>query len=248
MIIEGAEPFFYPGGRTGVLLIHGFTGVPAELTLLGRSLQRAGFTVLGVRLAGHATSPRDLARMGGEDWLDSARDGYALLSGACEEVFVCGHSMGGLLALLLAAEKRVAGLVSLAAPIFIAPEQGAEHLPAREYCDGVCVPKARRHMKDVPPAVNETYREMPLVAVHELIALIERAKEALPRVTAPAFILHSLDDHTAAPESAIYIAKYLGSHAKRLSWLEDAGHLLPLTNRREDVFRKVTGFINTYKR
>ena len=39
MIMEGAEPFFLPGGRTGVLLIHGFTGLPAELLLMGKYLQ-----------------------------------------------------------------------------------------------------------------------------------------------------------------------------------------------------------------
>ena len=55
MILPGAEPFFMPGGKKGVLLIHGFTGLPAELLLMGQHLNKAGFTVLGVRLAGHGT-------------------------------------------------------------------------------------------------------------------------------------------------------------------------------------------------
>ena len=105
MIMEGAEPFFLPGGSTGVLLIHGFTGLPAELVMMGRYLQQRGCTVLGVRLAGHGTTVEDMSHMTAEDWLDSVRDGYAVLRGSCEHIFVAGHSMGGLLALLLAAEK-----------------------------------------------------------------------------------------------------------------------------------------------
>ena len=80
MILAGAEPFFMPGGKRGVLLVHGFTGLPAELLLMGRDLNARGYSVLGVRLAGHATRAEDLACTTGEDWLDSVRDGYALLS------------------------------------------------------------------------------------------------------------------------------------------------------------------------
>ena len=53
MITSGAEPFLLPGGSKGVLLIHGFTGSPSEMILLGNYLYRQGYTVLGVRLAGH---------------------------------------------------------------------------------------------------------------------------------------------------------------------------------------------------
>ena len=108
-----------PGGKKGVLLIHGFTGLPAELLLMGEFLNKQGFTVLGVRLAGHGTTVEDMSHMTWEDWMDSVRDGYALLSGYCEDISVIGHSMGGLFALLLATEEIVSHVVTLAAPIFI---------------------------------------------------------------------------------------------------------------------------------
>ena len=178
MIMEGAEPFFLPGGSMGVLLVHGFTGLPAELSMMGEYLQQRGCTVLGVRLAGHGTTVEDMSRMTAEDWLDSVRDGYALLRGSCERVVVAGHSMGGLLALLLAAEKAgkdtgLAGVISMAAPIYIAQERGIGLLPPRSVSVGVFVPKARRRLKNVPPAANHTYRKMPLISVHELLDVID---------------------------------------------------------------------------
>lgn len=131
MIIKGAEPFFLPGGPHGVLLIHGFTGMPAEMLLLGRYLQEKGFTVLCMRLAGHGTTPEDMAHTDAADWFDSVCDGYAILSGCTEKISVVGHSMGGLMALMLSAQKEIYRTVTLAAPIFIAEERGLQFLPSR---------------------------------------------------------------------------------------------------------------------
>ena len=102
MIIEGAEPFLLRGNKIGVLLIHGFTGSPAELLPLGIFLNHEGFTVLAVRLAGHGTSERDLLRTNCGDWFNSVLDGYAMLKNFCDKIFVIGHSMGALLSLKLA--------------------------------------------------------------------------------------------------------------------------------------------------
>ena len=39
-VIEGAEQYFWQDGKKGVLLIHGYTGSPAELKLLGEYLNK----------------------------------------------------------------------------------------------------------------------------------------------------------------------------------------------------------------
>ena len=226
-----------------MLLIHGFTGLPAELLLLGTFLQERGFTVLGVRLAGHGTSEEDMSHMTDEDWMDSVRDGYAILSGLSEEISVVGHSMGGLFALLLATEEPIARVVSLAAPIVIAEERGIRFLPPREASVGIFVPKARRRLKGVPPVVNHTYRKMPLISVHEMLDVIQRVKKFLPQVTAPTLILHSRQDHTAAPESAEYIYEHIASEEKEIHWLEGFGHLLPIEEGREEIFRRTAEFL-----
>ena len=79
LVMQGAEPFFFPGGPTGCLLIHGFTGTPREMRWMGEYLSKKGFTVLGVRLAGHATSPEDMRRSSWRDWVASIEDGITLL-------------------------------------------------------------------------------------------------------------------------------------------------------------------------
>jgi len=244
MILPGAEPFFMPGGKKGVLLIHGFTGLPAELLLMGEYLNRQGFTVLCVRLAGHGTTVEDMSHMTWADWMDSVRDGYALLSGFCEDISVIGHSMGGLFALLLSTEEMISHVVTLAAPIFIPEERGLAALPPREACYGGYVPKARRRLQNVPKAANRTYRKMPLISIHELVDVIEKTKGDIERVTTPLLIMHSRDDHTAAPVSADYILSHVKGPA-RIVWLEHSGHLLPLACERDIVFEKAAAFLQS---
>lgn len=243
MIIEGAEPFLLPGGSHGVLLLHGFTGMPPEMRLLAQSLHRAGHTVLCPRLAGHGTSPEDMAHTGAEDWHDSAADGYALLSGITRRISVVGHSMGALLALRLAAEKRVASIVTLAAPIFIDEGRGMKHLPPRSECIGRFHPKLRSHLRDVPEFCKVTYDKMPLVAIHELVGFIERVKALLPKVSAPLLLVHSLHDHTAHRRSLSYIYDHVSAAHKEVLWLVRSGHLVMLDAERAIVFRRMAEFL-----
>ena len=242
ILIDGAESFQLVGGEVGVLLIHGFTGNPAELRLLGEHFNRAGFTVHCPRLAGHGTNERDLMRTTRHDWFQSALDGLAAL-GACKKIFVVGHSMGGLLALKISLAHKIDGLITLAAPIFIDEGLGVENLPPREFCSDACIVRPRRKILDVPPAANNVYQKMPLISVHELVDLIDEAKNFLPTVTAPILIMHGEDDHTAQPRSARFIMDAVGSKIKRVAIVPNSGHLLPLTEERDFVFDVATNFL-----
>lgn len=71
-VIAGAEAFAFEGGETGILVCHGFTGSPFSMRPLGEACHRSGLTVVGPRLAGHGTSPEDMARTGARDWIASA--------------------------------------------------------------------------------------------------------------------------------------------------------------------------------
>ena len=151
MIIKGAEPFLKLGGDTGVLLIHGFTGTPADLSLLGEYLNAKGYTALAPRLTGHGSSAKTLENTTAETWMDAVRDGYAILKGAAKRIYVVGHSMGGILALILAAEAEIAGIVTLAAPITVAKERGISLLPPREVARGMFCPKRKKDWWAFPP-------------------------------------------------------------------------------------------------
>ena len=244
-MIEGGQSFFMKGGSSGVLLVHGFTGLPAELFLLGEFLNRQNFSVLCMRLAGHGVDENNLMRTTKDDWFNSVLDGFYILHGACEKIFVVGHSMGGLLTLKLAAEKNLSKIVTLAAPIFIDDGLGLKNLPPKEFCGNACIVQPRKKLNDVPQAANEVYKKTPLISVHELVELIDDAKKFLPTVTAPILIMHGEDDHTAQPRSARFIMDNVGSPIKKIVTVPNAGHLLPLDENRDFVFDEILNFLRS---
>jgi carboxylesterase len=59
--------------RTGVLLLHGLTGMPSEMRPLERHLRRLGCIVDVPLLPGHGATHRELLATGWRDWVEGAR-------------------------------------------------------------------------------------------------------------------------------------------------------------------------------
>lgn len=245
-MINGGEPFFMKGdGSSGVLLVHGFTGLPVELFLLGEHLNRAGFNVLCPRLAGHGTCEEDLMHTNKNDWFNSVLDGFFILRSVCEDISVVGHSMGGLLTLKFASEHKISKIVTLAAPIFIDEGMGLKNLPPKELCGNACIFTPRKKLDDVPPAVNNVYDKTPLVSVHELVDLIADVKNILPKITTPILIMQGEEDHTVQPRSARFIMDNIGSKSKKIVTVPNAGHLLPFAEHRDFVAEQTLDFLRS---
>ena len=105
-----------------VVLIHGFTGVPAHFRPLGALLNKHGYTVVAPRLAGHGTSVADLAATRGRDWIDSARQAAIDVSDH-ERIHLVGLSMGGLISLLLAEQTRASSVTTVNSPVIVRNKQ-----------------------------------------------------------------------------------------------------------------------------
>ncbi len=119
---ENAEPYLLVpdnANEIGVVLVHGFLASPAELRAYGEKLAALGYPVIGVRLRGHGTSPWDLRDRNWEEWLDSVRRGFEIISAFADHICVVGFSTGGALALRLAAEQpeNLAGVVAVSVPV-----------------------------------------------------------------------------------------------------------------------------------
>lgn len=241
MFVAGAEPFLLTGGRSGVLLVHGFTGSPAEMKLLGDHLHQQNYTVLGIRLCGHATDVADLNKTNWKDWYASVLDGYYLLKGLCDEINVVGLSLGGLLTLKLASNLPVNKIVTLSAPIFLYDKR----LPfihiykmIRPYV------KMPRKKYSVPAQYSLGYNKTPVKSLLSLLGLIEHLKTTeLPKIKCPALIVQSTAEHTVQPHSAEFIFDNINSATKEIFWLQKSGHIVVLDNEREKVFAKVAEFL-----
>ncbi|BBB91774.1 MAG TPA: alpha/beta fold hydrolase [Methylomusa anaerophila] len=239
-ILRGAEPFLLPGGRRGVLVVHGFTGSPSEMRLIGEYLHQQGFTVLGPRLCGHGTTPEEMSRTAWQHWYSAVEDGYHYLAGMCDEVLAVGLSMGGLMVLKLSSEYEVGKTAILSAPIYIA-ERRLRLLPVyrmfRDY-----VSRKRKRIAGIDDVYSVTYDRTPLRSLTSLLDFIKQVDRLLPAITTPSLIVQSLTEHTVRPESAQHIFDRLGSKDKKLVWLKKSGHVITLDVEKEQVFNEVVQF------
>lgn len=112
--LDANYPQFNKGGKTGVLVLHGFTGSPLEMQPAVDFLKEQGHTVYQVRIAGHGSEPENLNLTNYKDWYESARYGYFVLKRNCEKVFILGESMGGATALTIAGLNDADGVILMA--------------------------------------------------------------------------------------------------------------------------------------
>ena len=105
-VLPGAEPFYLKGSDTGVMLIHGGGGgTTADMRELGQFIhQETGYTVLAPLLPGYGTTKEDLAETTYEDWINAVKQNFLELKSEVKKIFVVGHSMGGVLTLILGSE------------------------------------------------------------------------------------------------------------------------------------------------
>ncbi|MGA9422733.1 MAG: alpha/beta fold hydrolase [Rhodanobacteraceae bacterium] len=257
--------FFYEGGRQGVLLIHGLTGTPTEMLLFGKGLQRAGFSVHGMQLAGHCGNVNDLLGSGWRDWYASVEAAAMQLRRRVDHLFVAGLSMGALLSLLLAAEH----------PQWV---DGVGVLGATFRYDGWSMPRIGRLsfmlplLKRAGFASKRSFIEQPPyglrderirarvsaamldgdsaaagLAVHpwhslaELHTLAARVRRRLPQVHAPCLVAHATEDDIAHVRNAHLVAARVAGPVELLL-LDDSYHMITLDRQRRLLSSRAVEF------
>jgi carboxylesterase len=235
--------FFFEGGPTGCLLIHGFSGSPPEMRPMGEYLAAKGLTVRGVRLAGHGTTAEDMARTGWRDWVASAKAGLRELEARCEQVFVAGLSMGGLITLHLAAHHSPAGIVVMSAPAYLT-DWRLRFLPLAQYFIRWVTPDIESDLTD-PEAEKRifSYQVLPVRCIVSLRQLIRLVRQELPQVKVPALVMQGEKDHHVPADSARIIFEELGTAEKEIIWWPNSGHCITVDSEREAVWARAYDFI-----
>lgn len=240
-ILQGAEPYLLSGGTKGVLLVHGFTGSPAEMRPLADYLHGCGYTVLAPLLPGHGTSIEDLEQKHWLDWYLAVQDAYDELKRSCSKIYFVGISMGGLLCLKLAAQEHAQKLVVMSTPIAL-HDRRAPLVPFismfKKY-----VRKGRRNY-NINRAYNISYSKYPLKSLKSMLELLAQVKAVLPQITVPTLVVQSLVEKTVQPRSAEYIYDRIKSTDKEILWLKNSGHMVTLDEEREIVFQRIRDFFS----
>jgi carboxylesterase len=230
------------GRRIGVLLSHGFTGSPASIVPWGKHLADQGYAVSVPLLPGHGTTWQEMCETTYDDYLTALEQEFEKLKARADVVVVGGLSMGGCLALALAARRPhdVAGLV-LVNPIVRSSNKQLLALPLLKH-----LVKAMPAIGDdiKKPGVSEhAYTKTPLKPLHSMVRAWPQVRADLPKITAPLLMFRSADDHVVDPSSAPIILGTVSSRDVTERVLQDSFHVATLDNDAPQIFEESADFI-----
>jgi len=226
------QPFFWEGGAKAALLVHGFPGTPAEVRPLARALHRQGWTVQAPLLPGFGPQIHELFTRRKEDWITAVFDAYTTLRASYDTVLLLGYSLGGAVALNVAARSAPDGLALLApfwqigGPVYAFLWQGIKQIfPEIQLFKHVDFSNPtvqnifadwRRVLDLDDPQVQEALQELrvPAQFVDEVLALGEAAKAAAPAIRLPTLVVQGSEDKTISPKATHELLRSLAGRAR----------------------------------
>jgi carboxylesterase len=234
-----------PGGPDAALVLHGLTGSTFEVHPLAARLHEAGLRVLAPVMAGHGGGAQALRGVPCTEWVTRAARDLDRLE-AARRVFVCGLSMGALVACALARERpeRVAGLVLFAPALELTwPGRLGARLGRLPGLDRIIFEKRRSDVSD--PSMRRRpagVPGVPLGAVAELTRLQRRVDALLPLVRTPALVVAGDQDRTVTVRGARRLARRLGGGVE-LVVLPRSSHLVLIDVERDRCLEEAMRFV-----
>ncbi|MDT4913553.1 MAG: carboxylesterase [Pseudonocardiales bacterium] len=242
--IPDAEPFSADGGPVGVVVSHGFTGMPGSMRPWAQHLADAGYTVRLPLLPGHGGTWQETNRTRWPQWYETIEASYRELSSRCEKVFAVGLSMGATLVTRLAEQHPdgVAGLV-LVNPAYGTRRRDAKLAPYIGWAVR-SRPSIGGDIKKpglVEPAADRT----PVVAFASLQKLWRVTLADLGSIRAPILMYRSIEDHVVDDLSAELLKGGAVNTTVREILLEDSYHVATLDNDAPKIFAGSVDFIES---
>ena len=229
-VIHGAEAIALDGGGRGALLLHGFGDTPQSMRGLAEHLHARGWTVRVPLLPGHGRTLEVFAASRRADWYAAALAAHDALRRETPMVALIGQSMGGALAVRVAAARPdVAALVLLAPYLTMLPWVG--RLARLHLLVSLFTPYLRsRTSASIHDAAARAkalgYGYASPRLLRELQHLVRDAWSEVPQVRVPTLMLQARQDNRISPRGAGAAFGRLGAAPRELVWIEDGGHVL----------------------
>ncbi|MBN2420987.1 alpha/beta fold hydrolase [Candidatus Woesearchaeota archaeon] len=232
----GNDGFVIGTGDNAILLTHGLSSSPREERALAEYLAAKNFTVYVVRLEGHGTSVEDLTRTKWEDWYKNYHEAYLNLKQEKQKVYVGGMSLGGVIALKLAEDEKVDGIIALA-PSLVLDDERSKYAWFFKYFTKYSLRNISK--EDLP----YNYDRFPISSVAEMLEMSAVVQADLSKIDEPILIMQYRDDYRVNPASSQIVYEGVSSSKKDLDWIEGNGHVMITAPDKETHFGKIYGFI-----
>jgi carboxylesterase len=243
MKIKQPQPFTFEEGERAVLLLHGFTGHSADVRMLGRFLQKNGYTTHAPIYAGHGKELEALIEARPEDWWRDVQEAMNHLRElGYKKIAVAGLSLGGVLGLKLAYSEAIQGIIPMCSPMFFDNEkqltQGFE-FKARQYkqLEGKDKDTIDQEVQELLNESEEMFKQ--------LGGFITEVHDEIDQIYTPTFVVQAEKDEMINTESANYIYEEVETNQKDMKWYRNSGHVITMDKEKEQLHEDILEFLES---
>ena len=231
----------------GALLIHGFSGTPAEMRHAGQAMADAGIFTKGILLPGFGSDIQNLKHQTDETWLNATQNTWEPFKKRFDKTILVGFSMGGALATILATETPPDELILMAPFIRFDSILADLALPLLQYVkptvspfefNDIDDPDFRKSLLEMLPGIDLDNPETVAVLKEEMVLptkvlvglrkLGKLAKSAAKQVNTKVTIIQGADDTVVLPKLTHKFKEgFVSAHDVQLHSLPSATHAFP---------------------
>ncbi|MFD2045057.1 alpha/beta hydrolase [Ornithinibacillus salinisoli] len=243
MKIKLPKPFTFEAGPRAVLLLHGFTGHSADVRMLGRFLEKKGYTSHAPIYRGHGLPPEELIKSNPDQWWEDVMQAFQHLKDlGYQEIAVAGLSLGGVMGLKLAYSENIKAIIPMCAPMFFDNEkqltigfkQFSKEFKQLEEKDDSTISQEVEYLMD---------NSKPMFTA--LGKLITEVKNNIDTIYTPTMVVQARQDKMINTDSATYIYENVEADEKEMKWYEESGHVITLDKEKEKLHEDIYTFLES---
>lgn len=248
-IINRHKPYLLTNqdSDTAILLVHGIYGSPVQFEQLAQTLFKNGYTVMAVLLPGHGGSAKDFSKTKPNDWHEEVSRATVLLKKSHKNIYMIGHSMGGLLIINEGIKNGVNGVILMSVPMKIKmtirtvsmsikmlwgnPKKDNDFL--KSYRNAYSIEKSSiwHYISEFPRLIN-------------IIQMVKFTRKSLWKVDFPVLVIQSRQDETVSWQSVNILKAGISSSVDTLL-LEKSGHCYYHPEELDIINHKIYTFIKS---
>lgn len=243
-MIRKPEPFFFEEGPNAVLLLHAYAGSSNDVRLLGRGLQKQGYTVYAPMFSGHGTGePTDILTKGSPEqwWQDTLSAIDFLKSSGYAQISVFGLSLGGVFATrALEVDPTLAGGGTFSSPVVA---QGKNNLIPEFLRLATLTYQAENLAEDVQAKKLAWIKAHVQAQIDAIRTYSASVADNLSAIKGPFFIAQGGADELINSKDAYLLRDQLRTTPVEFHYYEGAGHVITVNSAKKQLEADLTAFL-----
>jgi len=218
--------------KKAILLIHGLAGSPNDFGKLINDLNK-NYDIFYFTLPGHKN--KSINNVTKEDWLNKSEEELLkIINKNYKEIYLIGHSMGGVIACYLAAKYKEITKLVLVSPAY--KYHNKKELSIKE---GI------KLLKNYPiKKILSNIIKVPRKTFKEFLNLVIEHQEDIKKINCPVLILWGKDDKIVTEETIDYVYNNINSKSVTLFKINNIAHNTILNNRYKEIKNIIISFLN----